>query len=347
MIKKATIRDVAEKAGVSRGAAWAALSPNKQGIRVSEATRSNVRAVAKELNFTPNIVAKSLVCQKSFLIGYIFNRPTSLYAMNLIDSINRECIANEYSLVVYPVSSLEEERHSLNLAVSRRVDVLLALPYLDSDGSNNLIAYQEVTASGIPLVQLLFPLSPKYPCFCYDFHYIGKTATEYLLQHGHRKITCVTHCNYLDKTSGMMSYGHYHGYQEAMRAADQTTSVFTHETVPGLPKLASALQLANDIINQQERPTALVCSSNYAAYALIKSLETMGIKVPEDISIFGCTNNFNLPQIVMPELTTFMPCYDWLGSQAVRCGLSLSGSENVGKQIKPDISEGDTVLKVK
>ena len=125
MRRKVTIRDLAEKAGVSRSAAWAALNPNRHSIRVSDETRAKVRAIASELNFRPNMMAKSLICKKSFLLGYVFSVRASLYAMPIIDNMHKECAKHDYSLIVYPVSSLEEERNSLQLAIDRQVDGLL------------------------------------------------------------------------------------------------------------------------------------------------------------------------------------------------------------------------------
>jgi DNA-binding LacI/PurR family transcriptional regulator len=344
MKKKTTIRDLAEKAGVSRSAAWAALNPNKN-IRVSDETREKVLKIASELNFRPNMIAKGLVCKKSFLLGLVFNRQASLYAMSIIDSVHKECARQNYSLIVYPVSSLEEERHSLQLAVDRQVDGILAYPFLGQDDSNNKESYDNISNSGIPLVQLIFPLSPNQPCFGHDFYYSGETATNYLLQRGHKKIVFVTNDNYQDKIGGMMCYGHHQGYKEAMQNVGLHSHVVTYKAEAGDFAGDITYQIAEDIINSSERPTAVVCSSNYAALGLIKRWQELEIKIPDDISIFGCTNNLGLPQIMMPRLTSFESCYDKIGSLAVDCCLNLPGAETA-QQIKLNISEGNTVQKI-
>lgn len=341
MTKRPTIRDVAEKAGVSRGAAWAALHPEKYNIRVSDATRAKVKAIASKLNFRPNMIAKSLICQKSFLLGYVYNSQASLYAMPIIDNISKECAEHDYSLIVYPVSSLEEERHSLQLAMDRQVDGLLAYPYLGKKGNSNKKFFNDIAKSGIPLVQLILPLSSSQPCFCHDFYYLGKTATEYLLQRGHRNIVFVVNENYQDKVGGLMGYEHHRGYEDIMQDAGLSPKVVTYKTV--LRFGDATYKIAEMIINLPKRPTAVVCSSNYAALGLMKRWEELGIRIPEDISIFGCTNNLGLPQVMLPRLTSFVPCYDKIGSQAVKCCLNLSDAETSGKRFKLDINEGKTV----
>jgi LacI family purine nucleotide synthesis repressor len=344
MIKPATIKDVAEKAGVSKGAVWAALKTGKSSIRLADATRERIKKAAKELNYRPNIVAQSMVSQKSYLIGFNFscsNNPWH-HAVHIINGLRSCCKVHGYSLVVYPANNIEEEYQNLQQAVNRQLDGLLTIPLLRG-GRTNSEEYCRIAREVMPVVQVCSPLYPELPSIAHDFNYIAKSATEYLIKRGHRQIMLVTFDNYKDSYCGLPSYQHNQGYQMAMNEAGLIPKTIPHETSEQFPANA-AYEIAEQILKLSPKPTAIVASSNNAAYGLIKRWEELGIKVPDDISIIGCANDLDVPSCLIPKLNTFKAEFEDICTRAFHmCLDNKKTAEPEHFRVKLQLAEGKTV----
>ena len=346
MTRPSTIKDIAEKAGVSKGAAWAAMKEQQHSIRMSPSTRERVRKVAAELNYRPNILARSLKHQKSYLIGFNFNVNCNLWhhAIHIINGIQELCNAHDYSIVVYLSSNVEDEYQNLQKAVERRLDGLLTIPML-TDGRHNRDEYHRISREIMPVVQVCYPLCPDLPCICHDFRYLAKHATEYLIDRGHRHIALVTFDNYCDPEEGLTSFEHHKGYLEAMSSANLDASVFPHGScVENVHVADDAYAIAEKILHTLPPLTAVVASSNSAAFGLVRRWEELGVRVPDDISIIGCANDLDVPACLTPDLTGFKAKFDYIGQQAVKLCLQLAKT-SAPKQIrlKLEIHEGKTV----
>jgi LacI family purine nucleotide synthesis repressor len=331
MIKSVTIKDVAEKAGVSKGSVWAALKSGKSGIRLAPATRERILKVAREMNYRPNIVAQSMVSRKSYLIGFNFSCNNNLWhhAVQIINGLRACCKAAGYSLVVYPANNVDEEYQNLQQAVNRQLDGLLTIPLL-TGSRHNSEEYLRIAKEHMPVVQVCFPLCSELSSITHDFKYIAKRATEYLIERGHQNIVLVTFDNYLNPQSGITSYEHNLGYRSAMEKVGLNARTFSHEAHVFKHSADDAYQIADKVLELVPRPTAIVASSNSAAFGMVKRWEELGVKVPEDISIIGCADDLDIPECLRPELTSFRTEFDDIGKNAFQLCLDQ------GKSKKPE-----------
>jgi LacI family transcriptional regulator, galactose operon repressor len=348
VIKSVTIKDVAERAGVSKGSVWAALKTGKTSIRLAPETRERIQKAALELNYRPNMVAQSMVSQKSYLIGFNFSCNNNLWhhAVQIINGLRNSCNERGYSLVVYPANNVDEEYQNLQQAINRQLDGLLTIPLLTGN-RHNAKEYCRIAKTIMPVVQVCFPLCPELASIAHDFSYIGKCATEYLISRGHSQITLVTYDNYQDPDNGVTSYEHNKGYRMAMAEAGLDPKIFSHEAHVLKHSADDAYQVAEQILQLSPRPTAIVASSNSAALGLIKRWKELGIRVPEDISIIGCASDLDVPDCLCPELNTFKTEFEDIGKNAFELCLKQK------KQIKPEqfrmklqLLEGKTVRDV-
>jgi len=349
MTKSVTIKDVAERAGVSKGSVWAALKTGKSSIRLAPATRERIQKAARELNYRPNIVAQSMVSKKSHLIGFNFSCNNNLWhhAVQIINGLRDCCNSQGYSLVVYPANNVDEEYQNLQQAVNRQLDGLLTIPLL-TDDRHNAKEYCRIAKEVMPVVQVCFPLCPELPSIAHDFSYIAKHATEYLINRGHRQIVLVTFDNYREPDNGITSFEHNQGYEMAMLEAGLSPRTFSHEAHVLKHTADDTYQVAEQILQLSPRPTAIVTSSNSAAYGLIKRWEELGIKVPDDISIIGCASDLDVPDCLTPKLNSFKTEFEDIGKRAFELCLEQK------KQMKPEqfrmklqLAEGKTVRDLK
>ena len=345
MTKSVTIKDVAERAGVSKASVWAALKTGESGIRLAPKTRERIQNAVRELNYRPNIVAQSMVSQKSYLVGFNFNCSSNLWyhTQQLLMILCRCCEEKDYSLVVYTAGSIEEEAKNLKLAINRRLDALITLPVLIGSRHNGE-EYKRIAKEIMPVVQVCLPLWPELPSIAHDFRYIAKRASEYLIGRGHRQIVLVTFDNYRDPYNGISSFEHNQGYQMAMTKANLNPKVVSHGGNNQNQPADDAYQIAEQILQLSPRPTAIVTSSNNTAFGLIKRWEELGIKVPDDISIIGCANDLNIPDCLNSGLSSFETAFEDIGKRAFHLCLEQK------KQIKPkqfriklQLLEGKTV----
>ena len=196
----------------------------------------------------------------------------------------------------------------------------------------------------MPVVQVCNPLCPELPYIVHDFRYIARYATEHLIERGHRQIALVTFDNYTDSIGGMPLFEHNEGYETAMREAGLNPRTLTHESHAFKHSADDAYKIAEQILQLSPRPTAVVSSSNSAAFGLIKRWQEVGVRVPEDISIIGCASDLDIPECLSPELNSFKTEFENMGRRAFQLCLKQK------KQLKPEhfrmklqLLEGKTV----
>jgi len=331
VIKSVTIKDVAEKAGVSKASVWAALKTGESCIRLSSATKERIQNAVRELNYRPDKIAQSMVSRKSYLLGFNFSCNNNLWhhAIRIIEGLQRCCRDNGYSLVVYPANNVDEEYQNLQQAVNRRLDGLLTIPLL-TDNCHNGKEYCRIASEAMPVVQVCFPLCPELPSIAHDFKYIAKRATEYLIGRGHRQIVLVTFDNYRDSANGISSYEHNQGYRMAMTKAGLAPEVFSHGAHVFKHTADDTYKIAEQVLRLPFKPTAIVASSNNGALGLIKRWNELGVKVPDDISIIGCANDLDVPDCLTPKLNGFKAEFEDIGKRAFELCLKEK------RQIKPE-----------
>lgn len=140
----ATIKDVAERAGVS--VATVSRMMNKKNV-VSEKTQRKIRRVMEELHYEPNAVAQALQTQKSHIVGMIVPSIAYAYFSAMIDAVEQSCYEKGYKLMLCR-SGYEEKREQEMLTLLRRnrVDGVLVCSH-----AGNVTAYQNLS---LPIVSI-------------------------------------------------------------------------------------------------------------------------------------------------------------------------------------------------
>ena len=134
----------------------------------------------------------------------------------LLRSIQNACHIHDYSLVIYPSDSLEEEARNLQAALERQVDGIIVSPLMNIDKTNESL-FQKVADSGLPVVQI-GQIFSGISSVTRDFFQIGKEAAEMLIQSGRQNIMMVTYENYLDPNKGPASYEEFQGFCQTMKS---------------------------------------------------------------------------------------------------------------------------------
>lgn len=212
MNKSASLKDIARKVGVSITLVSYVLGGKEREKRVSEVTAKKINRVAKELNYRPNLNARSLKTNKTRTIGVIVADISNPFFANMARIIEDEAFSQDYT-VIFGSSDENELKFSkvLNLLISRKVDgFIIAAP----EGSKEVI--KKIIKAKIPLVLIdryFVDIDVNYVIV--DNFRASISATNYLIGKGAQRIGTVMYSSELDHYKDR-----YNGYLEALKRAE-------------------------------------------------------------------------------------------------------------------------------
>ncbi|WP_342417871.1 LacI family DNA-binding transcriptional regulator [Paenibacillus sp. FSL R10-2782] len=302
-----TIKDIARVAGVSVTTVSRALNGYED---VNEGTRRKIMQVAKDLNYSPNILARGLVMNKSKTIGLLvsgLNRQSAKdhFTFEVLSGIN-ECVSEkDYDLVLFSTNSTKQrEKTYSQLCRERRVDGVILSgiktddPYL-----------QEVIDSDIPCILIDIPIWTDTVGYVTTDNVLGaKKAVDYLIRLGHSHIGMMNGHN-----QAFVSERRLEGYRESLESAGLT---FNPEwVVNGAYDEDTAKEEAVKLLTLYPEMTAIFCASDLMALGVLKAAKQLDRKVPEQLSVAGY-DDIQLASYASPPLTTVSQDKFQLGYQA-------------------------------
>ena len=269
----ATLKQIAAMTGLSIPTVHQIL--NNYDAPFAAATRRKVLAAAAEVDYRPNIAARSLVTQRSFLVGVLFYGVNYSITTRFMSGVQAGVMAHGCSPIFLTHATPAEEAANLQSALERRVDGLIVNVAIDPDGATNVDRLAAVHAKGLPMVEVFGRFVPGVPKVTLDYRATATAATERLIADGHRRIALVIREEYgADQAGGRLwtatEFGD--GYQSAMRAAGlpprvQRYSVGADDTRENAVFSGAAKAVPALFANPAAAPTAAVCYSAEAGEA--------------------------------------------------------------------------------
>ena len=278
MRKRATIRDVAQKAGVSLATVSRALNGSPL---VNEETKRRIVAVAGELEFAPSLSARRLSLGKTQTITVVVSFLTRPQAAERLRGIDAALADSEFDLVIYNVETVEKRnQYFRTLPLRQRTDGLLvvSLPPSDED-------VHRLERSDVPVVFVdAHENTDKLPRVLGDDVAGGELATQHLLDLGHRRIAYIgdAFANPFGFTS---SRDRFEGYRRALARAGIKTA--EEHVALGAHGRYEARDLAASMLSLLDRPTAIFAGSDTQALGVLAAAQDLGLHVPDDLSVIG------------------------------------------------------------
>ncbi|MCM8817246.1 MAG: LacI family transcriptional regulator [Candidatus Omnitrophica bacterium] len=322
-----TIKEIAKKAKVSPATVSKALSGT---YGVSSKTRKRVKKLAEELRYIPDYAARSLVTNKSFAIGLVTPYLANPALIERIRGIQNRCLSNQYVLITcfYEKDTRQEEKQ-IETLLSRKVDGLIITPIAENDELKNFIKKID-----IPVVLLSEMLEGLECDFVGEDDYEGgRIATEHLIKLGHRNIAYFG--NSPDVYSDRCITKGYKDTLEKYEIKFSQDYIFWGNTDKEI--LGKNIE---KVLSFHQQVTGIICWSDIIAVEIVKKLESMNIKVPEDISVVGY-DNIEMLSIFHMSLTTIGQPNFLIGQKAVSALLpSINGANLQPPQkiiLKPEL----------
>jgi LacI family transcriptional regulator len=315
MRRAVTTAEIAEKVGVSRATVSYVLN-GRTDVRISAATRERILDTARDLKWRPNQLAKALVTGRIQTIGVVVHKlipeitgsSFSLYPKNLFLSI--ALAAARFGLYATLLLRQPGVEFGPQSVVDGRIDGLIVLGDREEDHW-----VRETVTLGLPVVEIGSNWGEHHVRA--DDEQGAYLAVEHLYSLGHRRIihwmgegqgaamyrrlgfekACIER-NLDPKQCRCISYKHHNRLSYFLNTED-------------LSEIRQALSLP-----ASQRPTALFTFNDWQAQAVLDVAISLGLSVPEDLSLVGFDNDIRAISM-RPRLTTLINPVEELGSAAV------------------------------
>lgn len=285
-------------AGVSHSTVSRSLNDSP---RVKQETKDKIREIAEKFDFEFNAGARSLSTRKTGTVGIIHPElyndfSASLFCGSLISEIMKRL--DRAGIDFIPIFSENRENSSSNIRRLTRQQKVDAFVIVDS-----LVSIEDwkfISKFGLPSIQLHY--RPKYNPpeeinYIYSDNFTGgRLATDYLIEHGCKTIMCITikseHTEILDRRDGFLS-----SMKEHNLTVDKNL-IFEEECT-----LFNGEKIIRENMDKLDGIDGIFVHADIMALGVIKGLNNLGYKVPEDIRVIGY-DDIELGTYFNPKLTT-------------------------------------------
>ena len=297
--REATIRDIALKLNISVSTVSRAIRDMPE---VKKETRRLVLEMAKALDYEPNKIAQGLRIKKTNTIGVIVPAVTLHFFSSVISGIQETANKLGYNVMFCQSNeSFETEKANIQTLLSSRVDGLLISLSRETNTVDHLMGMQR---KNIPLVLFdrIFD-SMQGSKVVVDDYEGAFNAVQYLLKTGCKRVA------YLGGPKNLSISNHrLNGYKDALK---ESKIPFDPELVSHCEHMEEdAEQEANRVLDLKSPPDAIFCFNDHVAIKSMQVIKERGLKVPEDISLMGFSNE-PIAAFIEPSLTTVsQPSYE-------------------------------------
>jgi DNA-binding LacI/PurR family transcriptional regulator len=304
--KPPTIFDVASAAGVSKST----VSNVVRGVEeVSPATRERVLAAIKHLDYKPNAIARQFVQQRTTILGVLLGDLSNPYYAQMAQVVERAAFGCGYTTMFCNIEGSEEIAVAgVEALLGQRVAGIVFLAFVARRSRiNNLLQ-----RAGVPIVFL--GLSERWgDSVGPRDNEGGVRATDHLLALGHRRIVYVR--TPLVERSGDES--RYAGYRSAMALAGaEPQPAIVWQPGSDWVRIRRQRVPLSQAIAGPDAPTAMFASNDIGAVALIEACESVGLGVPDDMSVVGF-DDIAIASLRRISLTTVSQPMQFQAEQAV------------------------------
>jgi LacI family transcriptional regulator len=308
-----TLKDVARAAGVHPSTVSRALDTRKMSL-VHDDTRDRVRAIAEQLGYRADVVARSLRRRQTTAVGVVvtdLGNPVFAPVMRGIAARLEQ--AGFIALITETQDDRARLRGAIETFLERRVDALIVgaarrgdaeiIKAASREGVPVVLAVRSIVGSGIPSVTA-------------DDVTGGYLAAIHLAEQGHRRIAELAGPHdvkpFIDRTTGF-----------ARGTTERDVEVVRPVAEASGSNPAEGVRLTEILLDQPgEAPTAIFAHNDSMAIGALAVLRARGLECPADISVLGY-NDAPLVEHIRPPLSTIRFPGDRIGDTAAEVALSL------------------------
>lgn len=280
MDSKVTIYDIARKLKITAATVSRALNNNP---KISEKTRKLVLKTADEMNYKQNKLAKALKSGKSYNVGVIVPRIDSNFFASVIRGLEEKLREKGYHVIICQTHDRKDlEIENINSLLNAQVDGVLMS--ISNAMLQENISFQNLLNKNIPLIFFDRKKDIKgVSSVTIDDYKGGYDATMHLINQGCTRIAHIT----VDRKLEIYK-NRYLGYKRAI--LDSGLPFDENLVIETYSKVAAGKETAKVLLQMDNRPDAIFSASDFSALGAIQEIKDQGLRIPEDISIVGFSN---------------------------------------------------------
>jgi LacI family repressor for deo operon, udp, cdd, tsx, nupC, and nupG len=309
------IADVAKLANVSTATVSRVIS--KSGT-VKKTTAEKVLEAINQLNYQPNMLARQLRRLETNTILVVVPDITNMFFSNVLLGIESLASENGYQVILSAQNMVEQENSYFTIVRQKKADgIILLTARTDKQILTEL-------ANEVPVVLACeYIEDSQIPTVSIDNISSAREATEYLIHLNHKRIGHIS-----GPLNVVVGRDRLRGFQQAMlQHGLDLDSMLVEE---GNFTYESGLNIMKKFLAMDQPPTAVFAANDEMAIGAIKAAKTIGLRVPEDLSIIGF-DDIKIASIFEPALTTTaQPTFD-MGKKAMELLLNLINNNKLEK----------------
>ena len=290
-----TIKDIANLTGYSITTVSRALNDYDD---VNEQTKEKIETVAEKIGYVPNILAQTLVTQKSKTIGILVNElkregAKDNFVFEMLCGVSDALAESDYEFVLLSTSTAKQKNKTFTQLCEERQLAGVIIQGLKSD--DKYLA--EIIDSNVPCVLIDIPIANETTRYVMSNQIDSiKDAIKYLQRLGHRAIAYMN-----GSEDAHVSMLREQGYLDALKEID--IPIMEHYVINGQYDEDIARKVATSFLINNPEVTAIFCASDVMAIGVLKAAKDLGIKIPEQLSVIGF-DDIMLARYTTPPLTT-------------------------------------------
>ena len=271
-----TIRDVAQRAGVSPSTVSKALNDS---AAVSEATRKRVQQAAAALGYQPNARARNFATRASYQMAFLADFPFDAAFVNphlfeIMRGVEHTLDKKGYAIVMKHIAAREAVSFVEQTWSRHGVDGFVLHMSVMTRKLSALISRE-----GIPHIVIGRPNFDNHLCWIdTDNCLSGELAARHLVEQGYTILAFAG-----GRADDMISWRRLQGVRQALQ---EMGMALPHERVlQSQSTLADGARAMKKLLRMKPRPQAVICANNPIALGLMQALQARGVRVPEDLAL--------------------------------------------------------------
>ena len=327
--KRTTIKDIAAACSVSLMTVSRVLN-NKRGI--SKSTAALVWEAARALNYTPNLVAKSLRVKETRTLGVVISDSSHLLFAKMLKGIGDAATAAGYSIIFANTNqSREMEAEAIDVLTNKRIDGLLLAAPLRTDEDS----LRGLKRSGVPFVLLMRSGGKVADSVVNDNYHGARAIVDYLVQSGSRYIQMIN----LPRES-QSGKERARGFRQAMKS--HGLHCRAENILFSKPFIDDGEKAMLRLLDRGVRSGAIFCGCDLIAIGAMRAIASRGLNVPSDIRICGYDDIEMLDYMKVPLTTMRQPAYA-IGETGVQ--LLVDRIRNPGRKPRHVVLPSDLIIR--
>ena len=336
-----TIKDVAREAGVSYSTVSVVLGNRTTKLPIAEKTREKVLECAARIGYRRNALASQMLTGKTNIIAMLSEMVRYEFTFRTIAAATTEAELNGYYLKLLNLQEFngnsEERRHQFDLLLEQRpAGILIKNRIADLE-----YLIQAAKECGIPVAVLDDAVKNTDALIVSDDEEGISRAVEYLAGFGHRRIGFFSDL----LKEGKFSQIRFTAFQKAMLALGLEQKSEWNCSLDYYHNQKIREFLAGLYAGHGPKPTAFCCASDLIALRVLTSLQRLGIRVPEEVSLIGY-GGIHFTELTDPSLTTVFQNFEEMGRRGVKYIMDFLNNktkEHLHLAIPTRILEGESV----